>query len=315
MTYITQKTPLTYICIINWNDYTNTSECLNSIQRIDYPNYRVLLIDNGSEDGSGHELKKDYPWVELLENKKNLGFAGGNNVGIRYAIHQGAEYIFLLNNDTVVDPQVLETLIDVAASDDRIGIVGPATYCYSHRDVFWSAGMEKVVPNGKIFPHFVMRGCGEVDQGQYRCIEDVDMINACAMLIKRRVIEEVGLLDEKFFAYNEDSDWNDRVASAGYRIVYVPEARIWHKGSVSLGGVNSPASWFYTVRNELFFFKKRAAWLGLPRLLRLCSRELLVMEGFQGQRRRQDSPERSRRHMVRDHKQRRNTFHRCAWLV
>ena len=256
--------PPVYICTLNWNQFEHTSECLDSLMCIDYPNYRVIVVDNGSSDGSAAELKRKYPHVDFIENGENLGFAAGNNVGIRYALKRGADYVFLINNDAVVDPLVLERLVTVAKSDKRTGIVGPAIYCYPESRVFWAAGMEKIVPKGKIFPHYVMRGKGEVDTGQYRQNEDVDMINACALMIKREVVEKIGLLDEKFFAYNEDSDWNERAGAAGYRIVYVPGAMVWHKGSVSLGGEGSPSSWFYTVRNELFFLKKRIKRAELP---------------------------------------------------
>ncbi len=265
--------PLVYFCLVNWNQHDDTAECIDSLQHVDYPNYRVIVIDNGSGDGSGKRLREDHLWATVIENENNLGFAAGNNVGMRYALEKGADYVFLLNNDTVVDQRLLEPLVEVAESDDSIGIVGPAIYCYSQRHVFWAAAMEKSIPKGKLFPQYMMRACGEVDRGQYRRVEDVDMINACALLIKRKVIEEIGLLDERFFMYNEDSDWNDRAASAGYRIVYVPRAKIWHKGSVSLGGENSPTNWFYTVRNEFFFLKKRSGWSGLPRLYRDYLRE------------------------------------------
>jgi GT2 family glycosyltransferase len=256
--------PCIHICLVNWNQYDDTAECLESLRLIAYPRYQVLVIDNGSTDGSCDRLMSEFPWATYLRNDENIGFAGGNNVGIQYALDHETDYVFLLNNDTVVDPQVLEKLIVVAESDGRIGIVGPAIYSYSDRDVFWTAAMEKTVPDGKIFPHYVMRGKGEVDSGQYSRVEDVDMINACALLISREAIENVGKLDDEFFIYNEDSDWNDRVASAGYRIVYVPDGKVWHKGSLSLGGQCSPASWFYTVRNELLFLKKRTPWRWRP---------------------------------------------------
>ena len=261
-----ESSPLVFVCVLNWNNYRDTAECLGSLSGVRYPNYRVILIDNASTDGSRQRLAREYPWAIHLANSRNLGFAGGSNVGIRYAMDQDGDYVFLVNNDAIVDPAVISELVKTAESDGRIGIVGPAIYSHADRRVFWAAGMEKNVPDGKIFPQYLMRGKGSIDRGQYGDVEDVEMINGCALMIRREAIEKVGLLDEKFFLYNEDTDWNDRAASAGYRIVYVPGAKVWHKGSVSTGGECSPESWFYTVRNELFFLMKRSKWRDVPAL-------------------------------------------------
>src|SRR5206468_3064279 len=117
-----------------------TLDCLESLAQLDYPNYRVLVVDNGSYDGTSEAIRSQYPGVSVLENSENLGFAEGNNVGIRQALAEGADYVTLLNNDTVIDPQMLSALISVADSDEKIGIVGPMIYYYSDPEVIWSAG-------------------------------------------------------------------------------------------------------------------------------------------------------------------------------
>lgn len=240
------------IIILNWNGKKDTIECLNSIAKIDYPDYQVIVVDNGSTDGSPTVIKGMFPAITVLENKENLGFAGGNNVGIRFALNQGADYILLLNNDTIVEPDFLNTLIRVAETDERIGILGPKIYFFSDPSRFWHIG-------GKIdwrLGRASYRGYGQIDYGQLDMIEDVDYVTGCALLVKKDVFETVGLLDEQYFLYYEEIDFCIRAKKVGFRVVYVPEAKIWHKAFASSGGETAPIYVYYTTRNRLLFMRK-----------------------------------------------------------
>ena len=248
--------PKVTIIILNWNGKEDTIECLESLKHITYPNYEILLVDNGSTDGSVECFRERYPGMEIIENGENLGFAEGNNVGIRRAMDEGADYVLLLNNDTVVDPEFLGELVKVADGDENIGIVGPKIYYYDYdgrNDVIWFAGGNVLRRIGQPF-HY---GLHKIDKGQYDKMKNVDFITGCALLIKQEVVGIVGLLDVDYFAYFEDLDYNIKVSKARYSIVYSPKAKIWHKGSSTSGFMSTTYIYFHT-RNRILFVKKNA---------------------------------------------------------
>ena len=248
--------PKVTIIILNWNGKEDTIECLESLKHITYPNYEMLLVDNGSTDGSVECFREKYPGIEIIETGENLGFAGGNNVGIRRAMDEEADYVLLLNNDTVVDPEFLGELVKVAESNISIGIVGPKIYYYDYggrKDVIWFAGGKMLRRIGQPFHD----GLHKIDKGQYGKLKNVDFITGCALLVKKEVIDKIGLLDVDYFAYFEDLDYNIKVSKAGYSIVYSPKAKIWHKGS-STSGFMSPTYIYFHTRNRIIFVKKNA---------------------------------------------------------
>jgi GT2 family glycosyltransferase len=243
--------PLVYIIILNWNGWQDTIKCIESCLKLAYPRYRILIVDNDSTDGSMEKLHLRFPDIDILQTGSNLGFAGGNNVGIRHAIEQGADYVWLLNNDTIVDPSALVELVNVAKERDSVGIVGSKIYFYSQPDVIWFAGglIRKLRGTS------IHRGHREKDEGQYNKISEVDYITGCSLLIKREVVAKVGLMDERFFLLFEEVDWNQRVKEQGYGILYVPFSKVWHKVSMSIGA-DSPAYFYYLIRNSLLFTLK-----------------------------------------------------------
>ena len=247
--------PRVAIIILNWNGKEDTIECLESLKHITYPNYEILLVDNGSADGSVECFRKRYPGMEIIENGENLGFAEGNNVGIRRAMAEGADYVLLLNNDTVVDPEFLGELVKVAEGDARIGIVGPKIYYYNSK-ILQTVGNRVIVSLGQPF----LRGLNEEDTNQYETICEVDSIPGCALLIKKEVITKIGLLDFRYFAYFEDMDWNLRANRAGYKIKIVPMSKIQHKGSASTK-LNSPLYYYLHTRNRILFVKRHSSYL------------------------------------------------------
>ncbi|MDI6896786.1 glycosyltransferase family 2 protein, partial [Methanocella conradii] len=204
-------------------------------------------------DGSVVAISEAFPNVTLVENGKNLGFAAGNNVGIRLALKGAYDYVLLLNNDTVVDPCFLRAMVATADADPAIGIVGPKIYYYDDPKRIWFAGGHVNHWLGET-SHV---GQNELDDGRYDVIKDTDFITGCALLIKRKALEEIGLLDERMGFYFEDNDLCARARKRGYRIVYVPEAKIWHKVASSAGKVND-LQLFYFTRNRLIFMRRYA---------------------------------------------------------
>ncbi|MFA6896749.1 MAG: glycosyltransferase family 2 protein [Patescibacteria group bacterium] len=235
-----------YIIVLNWNGKDDTLDCLQSLRSTNYDNYKVVLVDNGSEDDSVKAVKEKFPEAEVVETGKNLGFAGGNNVGIEYAIKAGADYVFLINNDTTVHPDYLKELVDVAESDVKIGAVGSKIMYYSEPERIWFVG-------GKINwlknkgEHI---GLDEIDKGQFDEIREVDYLTGCALLVKREVVEKVGVLEDDYFLYYEDADYSLRIQNAGYKTVYTPKSKIFHKVSRSTKP-GSSSYVYYHVRNGL----------------------------------------------------------------
>lgn len=245
------------IIILNWNNYPDTLECLESLYCISYPNYRIIIIDNGSTDDSLPVLRSKFPQAHLIEAGNNLGFTGGNNIGMQYALDHQFSYALLLNNDTVVAPDFLERLIEVIQSDARIGVVGPTIYYFEQPDVIWSAGGAIHHQRGLTW----MLNINEKDSGQLGDTpREVDFVSGCALLVKTEVIRSVGGLDERFFAYYEETEWCVRIRRAGYKILHVPSSRIWHKISIEAREA-SPQVHYYMTRNRLLFLSLTGAGL------------------------------------------------------
>jgi GT2 family glycosyltransferase len=242
--------PRVFIIILNWNGLEDTLECLASLASLDYPAYDVVVVDNGSTDGSVRAIRACFPLVMVIENEENLGFVGGNNVGLRYALDSGADYVLLLNNDTVIDPRFLTELVRVTEADERIGIASPVIFYYDAPDEIWTAGAAIDWATGST--QRLRAGEAAREDETYF---DVDFVSGCALLAKREVVEKTGFLDSDFFLYYEEADWCVRARNEGFCIVCVPEARIWHKVSRSVG-VSSPVISYYMARNALLFLRK-----------------------------------------------------------
>jgi GT2 family glycosyltransferase len=256
--------PLVYIIVLNWNGKADTEECLRSLSGLTYPNCRILVVDNGSTDGSVDHLRRPFPGAQFIENEANLGFAAGNNRGIEQAMNNRAEYIFILNNDTVVMPDVLGKLVAAAESDPKTGAVGPKICYYSNPDRIWCLGGRISFFLGCTW-HIAGR---RKDRAKYQGIRDVDYLTGCALLLKRDVIEEVGCFDSIFGpGYFEDTDLCMRIRHKGYRVVCMEQAKILHKISRTSGGATTPLKTYLKIRNGAIFFGRYAEpihWLTLP---------------------------------------------------
>ncbi len=242
------------IIVLNWNGWKDTLECLASLQKLDYPSYEVVVVDNGSTDESVARIREAYPDVTLLEMGDNLGFAVGNNYGIRYALERGADFVWVLNNDTVVDPGALDALVAEALSDRRVGLVGSKIYYFDQPDTVWFAGGAISMPTARTW-HV---GIDRIDVGQWDAARDVDYVNGCSMLVSRELMEDVGLLDRRFFLYFEETDWSIRARQKGWRVRYQPKAAIWHKESSSTK-LDSPTMVFHFAKSSILFAKKHAS--------------------------------------------------------
>lgn len=253
--------PKVFIIIINFNGQADTRECLTSLAKLDYPDFEVVVVDNASREkfslvGLDLDLK-----IKLIQNSENLGFSGGNNLGIKYALQNNADYILLLNNDTAISPDFLTKLVEAGETSQKFGILGSKIYFYHQPDKLWFAG-------GRInwlYTRGWMRGYGEIDRGQYDqpAVQPTDYITGCCLLIKKEAIDRVGLMPEEYFLYYEDTDWSLAIQGAGYQCVFVPSAKIWHKGSKSTGQESDPYI-YYHLRNGLILAKKYAPWYLKP---------------------------------------------------
>jgi GT2 family glycosyltransferase len=235
-----------YVIVLNWNGKEDTLACLESLRKTDYGNYKVVLVDNGSEDDSVYAVREKFPEVEIVETGKNLGFAGGNNVGIEYAMKAGADYIYLINNDTAVEPGYLKALVEAAEADPRVGLAGSKICYFSEPDRIWFAGgtINWLCNRGQ---HI---GLDELDKGQYDEMREVGYLTGCSLLIRREAVERVGVLSDDYFLYYEDCDYSLRIKNAGYKNLYVPKSKIYHKVSRSTKP-GSPSYVYYHVRNGL----------------------------------------------------------------
>lgn len=246
--------PLVTVIILNWNGKDDTVECLESLRKVTYPNYKVLLVDNASTDGFAEYFKGKYPDIEIIVNPENLGFAGGNNVGIRHALQQGADYLLLLNNDTVVYPDFLGGLVDVGESDARAAIMGPKICFYSDPEKVWSAGGTINMFTGRI------GNDGEgLAQGGLKGVREVDYVSGCALLIKSGVAGHIGPMDEDYFLYFEEADWNLRARRLGYACVMDNDVRILHKSGAAVKKIKG-SDYYYTVRNLPRFVSRNGKW-------------------------------------------------------
>lgn len=257
--------PLVYCILLQWRSCDDTLECLESLQAASYPNLRIVVVDNGTPESCRRELRTRFPAVELLLNDDNLGFSGGNNRGIAYALAQGADYVLVLNNDTVVAPDFLEPLVARLSADRRIGMVGPKIYQQGAAGQLWFAGTTRDWLLGRPL-RLRHRGFGRIDRGQYDREQYGDFLSGCAMLLRREVFERVGMFDPAFFAYFEDVDLCLRVRREGYRILYVPAARVYHKAARSSTGRRNfaPLSVYFSTRNTPLLMQRRGCRWGWP---------------------------------------------------
>lgn len=254
--------PLLTIIVLTWNNFEDTAECLHSLRKLNYPRYNVVLVDNGSTDGSIERLQPVFPEVKIIKNSENLGYAGGNNIGIKYALSKNVDYILLLNNDTIVDVNLATELIQASHETENLGIFGCVNYYYNDR--------KKVQFSGGIFNwktgDIIDTTRHKIDEGQFQLLKEVDTVAGSCLFFPTTVIKTVGLLDNRYFLTFEESDLCCRVKKAGYKVYTYMGAGIWHKVSVSgqaqKEGLNILK--YYEVRNRFLFLIRNSPKQFLP---------------------------------------------------
>jgi GT2 family glycosyltransferase len=253
--------PCVYAIIVNWNNAKDTVSCLDSLSKIHPGNVRltVLVVDNGSSDNSVSLIRASNPNILLLPQTQNLGFTGGNNIGIKYALRSKTDYVWLLNNDTLVDASALSFIN--AFSDPSVGAVGSKIYFaaghefHTHKytrsqrgKVLWYAG--GVIDWENMYASH--RGVDEVDIGKYDLAQDTQFITGCSFAFRSAVAEKIGLLDENYYLYLEDVDYSLRIKKCGYRLLYYPKSVIWHLNAKSSGRPGNRIHEYYLTRNRLY---------------------------------------------------------------
>ncbi len=245
-----KNNPLIFAVVLNYNGWQDATECVESLKKVTYSRLKILIVDNGSTDASGLELEKLVGEnIELLTTNKNLGIAGGNNIGIKYALKHDADFVLILSNDTTATPDLIEPLLEVIINDQKIAAVGPKILYYDDPSLIWFAG-------AKINP-FLARapiiGANQPD-ASLTGVLDVDLLMGCCMMVRREAFEQVGFFDERFFFQNEDLEFSYRLKKADWTIKVSSDSRLYHKISRTI----TPESydrWYYSTRNRLLFIQ------------------------------------------------------------
>jgi len=259
------KLPSVYILILSFNRRDDTLATLESIEKLNVKNFKLttLVVDNASKDDSVQALrnfKMNKGRFLLIANKTNLGFSEGNNVGLRRALGQGADFIMVLNDDTIVEPNLISDLLAVFKKYPKAGILAPKIYFakgYEYRSRYKKEDLGKVIwyAGGDIDWKNVYgtnHGVDAVDKGQFDKVSETDFATGCCLFVRREVLKEIGLFDKRYFAYIEDADLSQRTKRAGWRVLYAPPARLWHKVSQS-SGIGSELNDYFITRNRMIF--------------------------------------------------------------
>jgi GT2 family glycosyltransferase len=257
-------TPSILIVVLNWNGADDTLACMNSLESLSYPNFQVIVVDNGSTDDSLGKLRaysSSFPLV-LLDTGKNLGYAGGNNVGTRHALEHGADFVLLLNNDTTVAPDLLEQLVDAARRTPDAGVFSARVMYFDNPELVWFDGARW----NESALRLEWPGQGAREAGLSSIDHDTDYASGAALFFRAEVARQIGLLDETFFLVWEEVDWCFRARKAGWRSRVVAAAKVWHKIGVSFGSESSPLRTYFSVRNQLLWFSRHASFSARLRL-------------------------------------------------
>ncbi|MDQ2657487.1 MAG: glycosyltransferase family 2 protein [Bacteroidota bacterium] len=246
--------PLVSIITINYNQLRLTCDLLESLRMVTYPALEIIVVDNHSEVDPTPEIRARYPEVRLIRSNENLGFAGGNNLGIQAS---RGEYLMFLNNDTEVDSGFLEPLVGFLQSTPDAGAASPKIIYHNSGETIQYAGSSRIDP---ITGRSKRIGWMEKDRGQYNTIRETDLAHGAAMMVPRTVVSRVGMMPEFFFLYYEEVDWCESIRKENYKIYYVPGSKVYHKESMSTGK-GSTLKTYYMTRNRLLYLRRHSAGL------------------------------------------------------
>lgn len=254
--------PRVFVVILNWRGWRDTIECVESLQKSDYQNFKIVIVDNDSQDESVERIRERYPEITLIESGKNSGFAAGNNIGIRYALAQTADYILVLNNDTLVAPDCISELVNFAERNTKAGLLGPKIFdmgtevyrqwAVQHRLSFWSilwilSPLRRLIYGTGMFKKFFYTG-------EHRAAQ-VYGIPGSAMFFRATALERIGLFDERTFIYWEEFIVAEKLRSLGLLTYVVPQAVIWHKESASISKIGA-RKFIENIKSERYFFRE-----------------------------------------------------------
>jgi len=246
--------PLVAVVILNTNRREDTLECLDSLAQTDsYKRQRVIVLDNASTDGSVAAIESRFPAVQVIRLDENRGYAGNNNVGITEALNAHAHWVLVLNEDTLLAPDCIARMVNAGEADPQIGIVGPLILHYSEPEIIQSAGGRMNV-RWQAWHHLQNAPCKAAPATPFQ----VDWVSGCAIMVRRAVIEQIGMFDERFFYYWEETEWCIRAQRAGWRVLVEPAAQLWHKG-VQRNYRPKPSVSYYDTRNHLLLMRKHGA--------------------------------------------------------
>ena len=256
------------VVILNWNRARDTIDCIDSLKKLVIKDFslEIIVVDNGSTDNSIDKIKKKIKNIknikgELIRNEENLGFAAGNNVGIKHALNHGADFVLILNNDTVVDRNLILALLNTAKKRPKAGLISPKIYFAKgfefHKARYKKSQLGKVIwyAGGNMnWDNVLGSNCGvdEVDKGQHGKIIETDFATGACVLMRKKAIEEVGMFDEQYFMYLEDADLSYRMKVRGWKVLYSPKGILWHKVAQS-PGIGSDLNDYFITRNRLIF--------------------------------------------------------------
>ena len=250
-----QNLPLVSIITINFNQLKITGEFLRSLNKLSYPNYEVIVIDNASEQDPTESIKKEFPFVRFFRTIRNLGFTGGNNLGMKVA---KGDFFFIVNNDTeIADTNLIEKLLEPFNTDPKVGMVSPKIHYYDFPKVIQFAGYNKI---NSFTGRNSQVGDREVDNGQYDTPGYTHYANGAAMMVKKEVVDKVGIFTDHFFLCYEELDWSAQTIKFGYKIYYQSQVYILHKESMSIGKT-SPLKVYYNSRNRIMFMRRNTTAL------------------------------------------------------
>jgi GT2 family glycosyltransferase len=257
--------PLIAIVIVNYNGFEITRDCLDSFKQVSYRNYVLIVVDNASSDNSVQRLETEFPYLHTLSIKYNTGFTGGNNIGLKKAEELGADYVFFLNNDTVVSENVLDELLAFSAGHPDVGIVGPLTYYFEAAEIISFGGGEINRNTGMYFQLNKDKTINQLADKEIYC----SFIEGAAMFMRTALAVEVGGFNDAYFLTSEESELCVRVADKGYKLSVITSCSVWHKISRTLEGRSALRNYF-VFRNRLLFVKRNAVGFGINNLIELA---------------------------------------------
>ncbi len=257
----------TAIILVNWNSFDYTAQCIASLNRVTPNDFTIVVVDNGSNDFSGQQLKERFPHIILIESATNLGFTGGNNLGLEYSLREGFEYSMLLNNDTEVAPDFLQVLTDHMDHNPGTGVIQPKIFYHHDRTLLWDGGSYF----NPVWGIAYTKGLGKQPGNDYNTIKKVDWVTGCGFLTRNSILQKSGLLAKNFFIYYEDVDLSFRIKKLGYQLVFHPDSVIFHIAGASnkrkekgKEGFVNPVVHYLNTRNRIWLLKEHTPFYYIP---------------------------------------------------